>query len=134
MAMAVALLGMLSGCSQSEVDIVLGGTVRYDEYQSGPIRLVVGEEETQDCGLTSCTDQTPGRTVARLELERPGEFSIHATVQDSDSASAVELLGYALGTSTDVGHCEAGAYVSMSAANHRDIVLVLERGICPMRD
>ena len=130
----IALFGVLGGCGPSDVDIVLSGTVRYDEYQVGPIRLIVGEQETEDCGLTSCTVQTPGRTVAKVELEGPGVFSMRATVQDSDSSSAIELMGYALGTSTDITHCEAGAAVGLSAASHRNLELVLERGVCPMRE
>ena len=128
------MLTLLGGCGPGEADIELSGTVVYDAYTSGTIRLIVAEEYTEECGVFSCTGQTPGETAATVDLERPGEFSIRATVQENDGTSAVELLGYALGSSTVLWECEAGAALAFTAQNHRGIELVLEPGICPMRE
>ena len=133
-AASAGLLGLLTGCGLGDVDIVLSGTVTYDAYTSGPIRLMVAESETEDCGLFSCSTQTPGDSVATADLGQPGAFSIRATVQDSDSPSAVELLAYALGTSTEVWNCEAGAALALTAQSHRNLELILEPGYCPMRE
>jgi hypothetical protein len=131
---ALGMLALLSGCGPGEVDIELRGTVSYESYTSGPIRLVVAEESTEDCGLFSCSEQTPGETAATVNLDQPGEFSIRATVQDSTSDSAIELLAYALGSSTEPWDCEAGAALGLTAHSHHDLDLVLQPGICPMRE
>lgn len=132
-AAVAALLGLFPGCGPGEVDIVLSGTVTYAAYTSGPIRLIVAEDQTEDCNLSSCTINTPGRKVASADLAQPGEFSIRTTVQESDRRTAVELMAYALGTSTGIADCEAGAALSLTADSHRGLALVLEPGACPMR-
>ena len=130
---AVGIAAVVAACGPVEVQIELGGTVVYDAYTSGPIRLMVAEEATEACDFTSCTGQTPGDTVAAVDLESPGEFTVRATVQESDSASAVELLAYALGDATEITDCEAGGALVMPARDHYDLVLELEPGMCPMR-
>ena len=125
------LLALVAGCGPGREDILLSGTVVYDAYTSGPIRLEVVEDDTVDCGLFSCSEQTPGDTVKTVDLDRPGPFSIHANVQESDSQTGVVLLAYALGAAANTWDCEAGAALSLTVRSHTDLELVLERGQCP---
>ncbi len=129
---AVAAAFGLCSCGPGEVDITLSGTVAYDAYSSGTIRMSVVEDSTKSCDVFSCSGRTPGERVAESSLDRPGSFSLHATVQESDSDIAVHLLAYLLSGGTDVLDCEAGAMQSFSAASHGGIQLVLMAGQCPM--
>ena len=86
------------------------------------------EEWTEDCNLYGGTLHTPGETVARERLAAPGAFSLSARVQRDPELS---LLAFALGQGKDEGGCEAGAWTSLTAADHGAVELILVAGPYP---
>jgi hypothetical protein len=85
------------------------------------------EDKTEDCGIGSCSEKTPGDTKARVRLYEPGAFALKASVQ----GSTMHLLAYALGSADVEWKCEAGAATSLLVADQHDVLLVLTAGICP---
>jgi hypothetical protein len=109
-------------------NVVVSGTVQYDAHTTGDIVLRLVEDET--CHGRSC--QTPGETIASARLREPGPFVLEGKV--NDHALYLYLLGYALGDSTDFWNCEAGGAETFDVASRHDVLLVLERGVCPALD
>jgi len=120
----------LLACGPAETDVRVSGEVTYPEYSAGDIVLRLVEDETEDCDVFSCSVQTPGETVARDSLPRPGAFSLSASVQ----GSTMHLLARALGDTDDEWACEAGSALSLSVGDHRDLEVELEFGYCPALD
>lgn len=114
-------------CGSSETDVIVRGQVTYSDYSTGDILLKLVEDETEDCGLFSCSSKTPGDTKTTARLKEPGPFSLSASLQ----GSKMHLLAYALGQAADPWDCDAGAMKSLSVASHSDVDLVLVAGSCP---
>jgi hypothetical protein len=119
---------VLSGCGPADKGVTVSGTVSYAEYRTGNIEMKLVEDITQDCKIfSSCSSKTPGDTVARLTLARPGDFSMKAEVQ----GSRMYLLAYALGEKVNFWECEAGGMQSLDVGDVRNLSLTLVSGECP---
>jgi len=125
-ALLPAVSALLVACGGETV--VVSGTVQYDDHTTGDIVLRLVEDET--CHGRSC--QTPGEVIASTRLSEPGPFTLQGEVDDH--ALYVYLLGYALGEATDFWDCEAGGAETFDVANQHDVILVLERDVCPALD
>jgi hypothetical protein len=116
--------------------VTLEGQVTYEAYTSGVIAIEICESESSSyAGGGTVMLKTPGDCVKELVIEAPGPFSAEATVHWADEEPMIQLLAYLLEEEdTDLWSCDAGAFLTLSLADHDDIVLPLVAAECPMRE
>ncbi len=134
---ALCALGCSSLHEQSRT-IKLSGNIVYDAYQEGIVRVMVCESESSTYeGKGQIAVQTPGDCVSTTDLAAPGPFSIKADVSWANgNPPNAEILVYLIADESSApASCSAGAFISVSATtSHAGLEIVLEDGLCPMRE
>jgi hypothetical protein len=132
LATVLALLGSGGCCWESQRDVTISGTVRYDAFTSGEILLMLAEAMSTRCSGTSMSGQTPGFMIDQVTLSEPGRFTLAGTVCWADSPPELDLTVWARDPAQS-GPCQAGAGLVLPPQNASDVEMALVEGVCPMR-
>jgi hypothetical protein len=129
-ALLTAVLGV-SGClycSENEWTYHLSGTVVYDAYTQGPIRIHAVSDRWYGCDGLS---QTPGKTIGDTMIAAPGPFTLELNISsNAKTPPQIYLRAFALGTGTDPWACEAGVMANLPPKDQAGITLTLVPGMC----
>lgn len=131
-AFPVVLFASLTSCSlcaEQEWTFHLSGTVEYPEYASGAIQFIATGDDWMGCDGSG---QTPGKRIGETTIAAPGPFAFDVHISsNTHSPPRILLAAYALGTATEIWHCEAGASTTFPAEDRSGIALTLQVGLCP---
>lgn len=131
-----AMLGLAcedDDCHEHALTVQLSGQIAYEDYESGPIRIYVCEDDSSRCGGSAWT---PGDCVAETELDGPGEFSIAGQIRWMGDDPPLVYLDAYNDADSDGKYCEqgdAGRYEYLEAGDYDDLVLELDTESCNPR-
>jgi hypothetical protein len=118
-------------CDGKRLKITLAGEIAYEDYESGPIRIYVYEEQSNRCGENGkLSSQTPGEMIGEQELEAPGPFEMEVIVEWVGAEKpGLHILVY--NDSDEEDQCKAGGMETVSAMVQDDIEIELVTDDCP---
>lgn len=120
----------------TSVKVNVSGTVRYLEYQNGPIEIYVAENESEMCGDDAGTRmvRTPGKSLDKIVLDAPGAFNTTVEVNyiKGEVPPLLDLTVHHFNSSSP-RECIAGAFVTMASDNAMQLQMELIPERCIIR-
>ena len=125
-----------AACKMTSLKVTVSGTVSFPEYLDGPIEIYLAENESEMCGTEEDTRMvmTPGKSLDKIVLDKPGTFSTTVDVNYIEGEMPpllnVNVHHY---LPAEANKCRAGGFVTIPTVDAEKIQINLTNENCVLR-